>query len=157
MKFRNFRTHNSWIKLHTKFHYFKGCLKFCVIYVMLISIRPEKGANKFLSFQTLSKILKNVHRIGWKKEQNYSTCYFADIPLLCMQTKWFVLRHVIYVFSFYTPVFRRDVLWYGDVRPSVRPGLRPPVRPSVTVFRTFLVHALTYWSEILCITLFLCT
>ena len=31
---------------------------------------------------------------------------------------------------FYTPVFRRDVLWYGDVRPSVRPGLRPSVRPS---------------------------
>ena len=24
--------------------------------------------------------------------------------------------------SFYTPVFRRDVLWYGDVRPSVRPS-----------------------------------
>ena len=54
--------------------------------------------------------------------------------------------------NFYTPVFRRDVLWYGDVRPSgspsdsprptlrqsVRPGLRPPV------FRTFLIHALTY-------------
>ena len=31
------------------------------------------------------------------------------------------------------PVFRRDVLWYGDVRPSVRPCLRP----SVTVFRHF--------------------
>ena len=31
---------------------------------------------------------------------------------------------------YYTPVFRRDVLWYGDVRPSVRPGLRPSVRPS---------------------------
>ena len=24
--------------------------------------------------------------------------------------------------TFYTPVFRRDVLWYGDVRPSVRPS-----------------------------------
>ena len=32
----------------------------------------------------------------------------------------------------------RDVLWYGDVRPSVRPGLRPPV------FRTFLLHALSW-------------
>ena len=62
-----------------------------------------------------------------------------------------------------TPVFRRDVLWYGDVcpsgspsvrlsvRPSVRPGLRPPV------FHTFLQHALTYWAEILHITLFYCT
>ena len=34
---------------------------------------------------------------------------------------------------FYTPVFRRDVLWYGDVRPSGSPS----VRPSVTVFRHF--------------------
>ena len=25
----------------------------------------------------------------------------------------------------YTPVFRRDVLWYGAVRPSVRPFVRP--------------------------------
>ena len=53
------------------------------------------------------------------------------------------------VYSFYTPVFRRDVLWYGDVRPGLRPsGLRPPV------FRTFLLHALTYWAEILHMTLF---
>ena len=44
--------------------------------------------------------------------------------------------------AFYTPVFRRDVLWYGDVRPSVRVSVRPSVRPSVTVFRTFLLHAL---------------
>ena len=36
-------------------------------------------------------------------------------------------------------------------------GMVMSVRPSVTVFRTFLLHALTYWSEILCITLFLCT
>ena len=50
---------------------------------------------------------------------------------------------------FYTPVFRRDVLCYGDVRPGLRPsGLRPPV------FRTFLLHALTYWAEILHMTLF---
>ena len=32
---------------------------------------------------------------------------------------------------FYTPVFRRDVLWYGDVRPSVRPSGSPSIRPSV--------------------------
>ena len=34
---------------------------------------------------------------------------------------------------------------------SVRPGLRP----SVTVFRTFLLHALTYWAEILHVSFFL--
>ena len=33
---------------------------------MLISIRPEKEANQFLSFQTLSKVVKNIHRIGKK-------------------------------------------------------------------------------------------
>ena len=107
-------------------------------------------------------------------------------------------------FNFYTPVFRRDVLWYGDVRPSVRPSGSPSVPPSVrhsfphfsptcfdiliwnfvyhfilmhvrsssnaihfrhflqelcsfltsnsyqyAVFRTFLLHALTYWAQIL--------
>ena len=29
--------------------------------------------------------------------------------------------------DFYTPVFRRDVLWYGAVRPSVRSSVRPTV------------------------------
>ena len=37
-----------------------------------------------------------------------------------------------FAFGFYTPVFRPDVLWYGDVRPGLRPGLRPSVdSPSV--------------------------
>ena len=35
--------------------------------------------------------------------------------------------------------------------PSVRPGLRPPV------FHCFLLHALTYWAEILHMTFFHCT
>ena len=68
-----------------------------------------------------------------------------------------------YYYYYYTSVFRRALLWYGDVcpsgspsvrlsvRPSVRPGLRPPV------FHTFLQHALTYWAEILHMTLFYCT
>ena len=66
--------------------------------------------------------------------------------------------------NFYTPVFRRDVLlWYGDVRPGLRPSDSPSVRFSVRpglrppVFRTFLLHALTYWAEILHMTLFYCT
>ena len=51
--------------------------------------------------------------------------------------------------DFYTPIFRRDVWWYGDVRP----GLRPSGSPSARVC-TFLLHALTYWAEILHMTLF---
>ena len=41
-----------------------------------------------------------------------------------------ILFHVIYIGPFYTPVFRRVVLWYGDVCPSVRLGLRPGLRQS---------------------------
>ena len=133
--------------------------------------------------------------------------FTLDIVLSCSDK----LRHGQHHVPFYTPVFRRDVLWYGDVRPSVRPsvrpGLRPSVRPSVSfphfsptcfeilswnfvyhfilmhvrsssnvinfcqfllelcpfwtsnsykyaVFRTFLLHPLTYWAEILHMTLF---
>ena len=32
---------------------------------------------------------------------------------------------------FYTPVFRRDVLWYGDVRPGLRLSVHPSDSPSV--------------------------
>ena len=35
---------------------------------------------------------------------------------------------------FYTPVFRRDVLWYGDVRPSGSPSVRPSIRHSFPHF-----------------------
>ena len=38
---------------------------------------------------------------------------------------------IFYTPVFYTPVCRRDVLWYGDVRPSVRTSGSPSVRPSI--------------------------
>ena len=121
----------------------------------------------------------------------------------------------LFILSFYTPVFRRDVLWYGDVRPSVRPSVRVSVRPGLCpsrhsfphfsptcfeilswnfvyhfimmhvrassntinfrqflmelcpfltsncykygVFRTFLLHALTFRAEIWHMSLFYCT
>ena len=106
--------------------------------------------------------------------------------------------------GFYMPVFRRDVLWYGDVRPSGRPSVRhsfPHFSPTCfdiliwdfvyhfivkhvrsssnainfrhflqelcsfltsnsykyAVSRTFPLHALTYWVQILYMTLFKCT
>ena len=37
----------------------------------------------------------------------------------------------ICLFYYYTPVFRRDVLWYGDVRPGLHPSVRPSVQLSV--------------------------
>ena len=116
----------------------------------------------------------------------------------------FIMQFMFAAF-FYTPVLRRDVLWYGDVRPSRSPSIRPSVRHSFphfsptcfeilgwnfvyhfilmhirassnainfrhfllelcpfltsnsykyAVFRNFLLHALTYWAEILHMTLF---
>ena len=42
---------------------------------------------------------------------------------------------------FYTPVFRRDVLWYGVVRPGLRPYVRPvSVRPISALFSYMLWH-----------------
>ena len=41
--------------------------------------------------------------------------------------------------------------------PSGSSDLRLSVRPSVTVFLTFLLHALTYWAEILYVTFCLWT
>ena len=41
-----------------------------------------------------------------------------------------------------------DGTYYGMVM-SIRPSGSPSFRLSVTVFRTFLLHALTYWAEIL--------
>ena len=52
------------------------------------------------------------------------------VSLVCMQhpvTKVPLkqVRYARYWNCFYTPVFRRDVLWYGDVRPSRSPSVRP--------------------------------
>ena len=51
-----------------------------------------------------------------------------------------------------------DGTYYGmvmSVRPTLRPSVRPGLRPPV--FHTFLQHALTYWPEIMHMTLFYCT
>ena len=67
--------------------------------------------------------------------------------------------------SFYTPVFRRDVLWYGDVRPSgspsdspsirlsVHPTLRPSVRVSVRPFSTLFSYMLWHMELKFCTSL----
>ena len=91
----------------------------------------------------------------------HALTYWAEI--LRMTLFWCAREQVrvsLLCVNFYTPVFRRDVLWYGDVRPSLRPSVRPTLRPSglrPPIFRTFLLHTLTYWAEILHMTLFWCT
>ena len=52
------------------------------------------------------------------------------------------------------------VWWCPSGSPSGSPSVRPTLRPSglrPPIFRTFLLHALTYWAEILHMTLFWCT
>ena len=100
--------------------------------------------------------LKDTVGLVW----GYHILLTSLIALEFLSDKILEVYFVNFSHFYYTPVFRRDVLWYGDVRPSgspsdspsvrlsVRPGLRPPV------FHTFLIHALTYWAEILHITLF---
>ena len=59
-----------------------------------------------------------------------------------------------FVHPFYTPVFRREILWYGDVRPSRSPSVRLFVRPGIahssfTVMKTILhiaIHRSQYLS-----------
>ena len=65
----------------------------------------------------------------------YALTHWAEI--LNMTLVWCTTEQVRVLslcINFYTPVFRRVVLWYGDVRPSVRvsvcPTLRPTLRPS---------------------------
>ena len=81
--------------------------------------------------------------------------YFASFSTwLCfnvLQSKFVVIFAII--FEGVVPLSIRpssDGTYYGMVI-SVRPGLRP------LVFRTFLLHALTFWAEIMHVTLFKCT
>ena len=64
---------------------------------------------------------------------------------VCGVMVYFYDKHIVSSFAshFYTPDFRRDVLWYGDVRLGLCPSVHPSVRPTVTVFRIFLLHALS--------------
>ena len=71
---------------------------------------------------------RNSTKLDRKQHLNfpYQVCVFrADQKneMVALASDW--LRH------FCTPVFRRDVLWYGDVRPGLHPSDSPSVRPSV--------------------------
>ena len=62
--------------------------------------------------------------------------------------------------NFYTPVFRRDVLWYGDVCPSGSPSVRLSVRPSGSPSASFPHFSPTCFDILswnLHMTLFYCT
>ena len=73
----------------------------------------------FVFWNSYSNLYKQLHSI--------STWPSSDLP--CISS---MLVDVNERWLFYTPVFRRDVLWYGAVRPSVRPSVRSSVRPTVS-------------------------
>ena len=152
-------------------------------YGMVMSVRPPI----FCTF-----LIQCFDIMSWNFAHDFVLMYYRS------SLSVITLRQFLYA--------RRDVLWYGDVRPSVRPSGSPYARfphfsptcfdilswnfaydfvllyyrssSSVvnfrqflwelcpfwnlnywkyTVFRTFLLHALTYWAEILHMTLFYCT
>ena len=97
------------------------------------------------------QIFKNLYLFPWKDLQNVfwskslsmgslkihmeralDPCKYLPRALLFLAAtkqlcKWYFPSVRLSVTPFYTPVFRRDVLWYCAVRPSVRPSVRPTV------------------------------
>ena len=96
--------------------------------------------------RVIQKLMQYRHYHDKKKEIPHQTdCFAPSNCSSCICTsnlKKSDLDRKCIRSSFYTPVFRRDVLWYGDVRPSgspsdspsvrlsVRPSVRPTLRPS---------------------------
>ena len=72
-----------------------------------------------------------------------STTYF-HITIL-NRTAWFDIYKIISLILYYTPVFRRVVLWYGDVCPSVRPSVRVSIRVSVRQSQFSALFSFMLW------------
>ena len=82
--------------------------------------------------------------------------YISDVSFVA-KNRWYA-KYVIFIRP------SSEGTYYGmviAVRPGLRLGVRMgprvSIRPSVPVFHTFLLHAVSYWVEILHITLFYCT
>ena len=95
--------------------------------------RSEITTNCNLTFPSETWRVNNIST----KSVSYRCVIEVSVAFLCCHLafwsfqwcKGFCHRTVRSV-PFYTPVFRRVVLWYGDVRPSVRPYVRVSVRVS---------------------------
>ena len=83
----------------------------------------------------ITRLFRLVERLSFRKPikpHQLTGCCYSNWPSsdgphsLCNRSLWwyFLCCHV----AFNTPVFRRDVLWYGDVRPTLRPSGSPSVR-----------------------------
>jgi hypothetical protein len=73
--------------------------------------------------------------MGWYLCERNGIRHF-DVGGPCCSTLDFVI-------AFLYARWKRDVLWYGDVRPVLRLSVRPSIRPSVTLLMmTVSVHFL---------------
>ena len=86
---------------------------------------------------------------AWNASQRFPPCWTSSTRVCIYCRKAFgehcniqiaidyeIKLEINFIYSFYTPVFRRDVLWYGDVCPSVRVS----VCPFSTLFSNMLWH-----------------
>ena len=107
-----------------------------------------EGPTSSMPYKKRKKEENKVLLVTTDKETSISVICLFIYKVNLIQCTCSSLKHNDELSFFYTPVFRRVVLWYGDVCPSVHPSVRPSGSPSgspsVTVFRTFLLHALTY-------------
>ena len=78
---------------------------------------------------------------------------WAPCPLICWDIFLYARLQTGRIMVWWCPSGSSSV--HPTLRPSVRLSVRPGLRPPV--FHTFLLHALTYWAEILHMTLFWCT
>ena len=78
---------------------------------------------------------------SFRTKNNLNTVFCTF--LLHALTYWAEILHMTLFYCTTGQIQVSIMVWWC---PSVRPSGSPSVRPSVTVFRTFLLHALTYWS-----------
>ena len=131
------------------------CIGWARLYIELLTYAKRKyflygkaitSKNKMKNYR--SRII-DVHKytFNWSKTRQSLVLLFT---FSFQREKYTCTSICIEQFHHYTPVFRRDVLWYGDVRPSgspsdspsVRPTLRPSVRVSVRPFSTLFSYML---------------
>ena len=96
------------------------------LYICSVTFLNVNVTTKYIS------VLTRVHATNLTTAIQECLEHFSNICIFCLYA---VPGEHFYIFSFfninirrpyfYTPVFRRDVLWYGDVRPSGSPSVRP--------------------------------
>ena len=105
--------------------------------VIPLFIRPSSDGTYYGMVMSVRPFSALFSYMLWHNELKFCTW-------LCFNVLQIKFEYRDFASIFIRPSGRIMVWWC----PSVRPGLRPPV------FRTFLLHALTYWAEILHMTLF---